>query len=224
MTTVEEIRTVNLNALIKKYGGFQAFAEKVERERSQIEQWARNYLNAQGNPRYISSKSCRRIENILSLPDGWMDQDHAEKSEDSQKRDIVYTSLVPIRGSAKLGESDNYFVDMQYPPGAGDGNIIFPTRDKDAYAVKCDGDSMLPRIKHGEYAIIEPNREVNPGDEVLVQDKDGQVMIKVFSRRVDGRVYFESINAAHLPFSIPAEKIESMQYVAGVAKSALKVG
>ncbi len=223
MATVEEVRTVNLNALIEKYGGFQSFAEKIDRERSQIEQWARNYLNAQGKPRYISSKSCRYIEGRLNLPTGWFDQDHSEKSGELQKRDVVYTSLVPIRGSAKLGESDNYFVDLQYPVGHGDGNIIFPTKDKDAYAVKCDGDSMLPRIRHGEYAIIEPNREVNPGDEVLVQGKDGQVMIKVFSRRVDGRIYFESVNAAHLPFSIPADKIEFMQYVVGVAKSALKV-
>ena len=163
-------------------------------------------------------------ETLKVSPDISIRKDHSRAAGDAGKRDIAYFHLIPIRGSAKLGESDNWFVDLQYPVGHGDGYIKFPSTDKDAYAVRCEGDSMSPRIRHGEFAIIEPNREVNPGDEVLVQSKDEQVMVKVFSHQREGRAYFESINdGTHKPFSLSLEEIESMQYVAGVAKSALKV-
>lgn len=183
--------------------------------RSAINSW----LN--GIVKNISSEVAAQLENNSHFTSVWLSTGNGPMLKDKTR--AIIASRVPIRGSAKLGESDNFFVDMQYPAGFGDGDIVFPTKDKDAYAVKCDGDSMMPRIRHGEFAIIEPNREVMPGDEVLVTDKSGQVMIKIYNRKVDGRVYFESVNAAHKPFSIPVEQIEFMQYVAGIAKSALKV-
>lgn len=216
----EQIRTQNVRKLINDYG-YETLVAKTGRSQSQISQWATNAKNSRTQkPSNISRASCRMLEKALRLPEGWMDIDH---SSHPQKYDASYSRLVPIRGSAKLGESDNYFVDLRYPAGHGDGYIKFPSTDADAYAVKCDGDSMLPRIRHGEFAIIEPNHEALPGDEVLVQDKNGQVMIKIFSRKVDGRVYFESINSFHSPFSLPEEEIESMQYVAGIAKATLKI-
>lgn len=59
-------------------------------------------------------------------------------------------------GTAQLGD-DGYFCELQYPVGHGDGRINWPTRDPNAYALRCKGESMKPRIRHGEFVVIEPN-------------------------------------------------------------------
>lgn len=129
---------------------------------------------------------------------------------------------LPIKGTAKLGTTKNFFVDMEYPQTGGDGYIPFPTEDKDAYALRCSGDSMTPRIKHGEYVVIEPNKQATPGDEVLIIDKNGAVMVKIWMYTRDGMAYFSSVNDVVKTISIPVEEIEKIQFIAAIVKSALK--
>ena len=127
---------------------------------------------------------------------------------------------LPVVGTAKLGDDGN-FVELEYPVGHGDGRIDWPSRDPNAYALRCKGDSMKPRIKHGEFVVIEPNHPVSPGDEVLVKARDGRVMVKQFAYQRDGMIYLESVNEAHPRISIPLEDLDAFHYVAGIAKSAL---
>lgn len=127
---------------------------------------------------------------------------------------------IPVVGTAKLGD-DGHFCELEHPVGHGDGRIELSSRDANAYAVRCKGDSMKPRIKHGEFVIVEPNHSVSPGDEVLVKAKDGQVMVKELAYIRDGRAYLTSVNEAHPRISFGLDEIEAMHYVAGIAKSAL---
>ncbi|MBJ7586965.1 helix-turn-helix domain-containing protein [Citrobacter freundii] len=131
-------------------------------------------------------------------------------------------SEVPIIGGAQLGNG-GHWTNMQYPVGFGDGYINWPTRDPDAYALRCTGDSMKPRIKDGEYVVIEPNHQFLPGDEVLVVTKDERAMVKTFLYERDGEVMVMSINEEHLPIRFSLSEIESIHYVAGIAKSSLRI-
>src|SRR5690606_9028328 len=121
-------------------------------------------------------------------------------------------SRIPVVGTAQLGDN-GHFVEMEYPVGHGDGYIDLPTNDPSAYAVRCRGDSMAPRIQHGEFVIVEPGVEVQPGDEVLVKAKDGRVMVKKYLYRRDGRVHLVSVNDAHPSINIEERDIEAMHYV-----------
>lgn len=129
-------------------------------------------------------------------------------------------SGIPVVGTAQLGD-DGYFCDLEYPVGHGDGLVDWPTRDGNAYALRCKGESMKPRIRHGEYVIIEPNHPYVPGDEVLVKSVDGKVMVKQLAYIRDGMVHLDSVNESHPRVSIAQENVASIQYVAGIAKSAL---
>ncbi|EBW7254476.1 helix-turn-helix domain-containing protein [Salmonella enterica] len=129
---------------------------------------------------------------------------------------------VPIIGGAQLGNG-GHWTNMQYPVGFGDGYISWPTKDPDAYALRCTGDSMKPRIKDGEYVVIEPNHNFLPGDEVLVVTKDERAMVKTFLYERDGEVMVMSINEEHLPIRFSLSEIESIHYVAGIAKSSLRI-
>lgn len=124
---------------------------------------------------------------------------------------------IPVVGMAQLGDN-GFWADIEYPVGHGDGFVDVPTKDKDAYALKCKGDSMRPRIKDNEYVVCEPNHEIQPGDEVLVKAKDGRVMVKEFIYEAGGRVHLLSVNETHGKLSIERADIEKMHYVGWIAK------
>lgn len=129
---------------------------------------------------------------------------------------------IPVRGKAQLGEQ-GYWCDMEYPPGHGDGYIVLPSKDADAYALKLVGDSMMPRIKSGEFVVIEPNHPIKHGDEVLVTTADGQSMVKEYLFTRDGRVTLGSVNLDHGRITFEQSAIVKMHYVAAIVKSTLWV-
>lgn len=131
-------------------------------------------------------------------------------------------SFVPVVGSAQLGDN-GHWSDLEYPAGHGDGYIRYPTKDPNAYALRCHGDSMKPRIKHGEFVIVEPNSAPQNGDEVLVRTNDDRVMVKTFLYKREGRVHLISINEAHPPQSIAFEDIEVIHPVVAIVKKTLWV-
>lgn len=127
---------------------------------------------------------------------------------------------LPVIGAAKLGDN-GHFCDLEYPVGHGDGFIEWPSRDINAYCLRCTGESMKPRIRHGEFAVIEPNHECVPGDEVLVVANDGRVMVKLLGYIRDGMIHLDSVNEQHPRISILMTDVSKIQYVAGIAKAAL---
>lgn len=127
---------------------------------------------------------------------------------------------IPVLGMAQLGDN-GFWAEVEYPVGHGDGYLDFPSRDRDAYGIRCVGDSMLPRIKDGEFVVIEPNHPVENGDEVLVKAKDGRVMIKILLYQRGGRTHLMSVNTEHAPLAIDTEKIERLHYVAAIVKPSM---
>lgn len=148
---------------------------------------------------------------------------------DLLEKDLTHTpqhislnfNLVPVVGNAQLGDG-GFWTGMEYPVGIGDGFINWPTKDREAYALKCKGDSMMPRIKNGEYVVIEPNHRFLPGDEVLVVTLDHKVMVKTYLYSRGGVVTFMSINEEHPPIKLDENEIEKIHYVAGIAKESLR--
>jgi phage repressor protein C with HTH and peptisase S24 domain len=126
---------------------------------------------------------------------------------------------IPVVGMASLGDN-GFWAELEYIQGHGDGYLDFPSNDPNAYSLKCKGDSMLPRIRDGEFVVVEPNHVVEPGDEVLVRATDGRVMIKTFLYSRGGRTHLISVNEAHAPIVIEKDQIERMHYVAAIVKNA----
>lgn len=124
---------------------------------------------------------------------------------------------IPVRGMAQLGDN-GHFVDIEYPVGHGDGYVLFPTKDPDAYALRCNGESMRPRVKHNEFVVVEPNTQIQNGDEVLAKSMDGRVMVKELAYVRDGIVHLSSVNERHGMVRIPQDQIERLHFVAGIVK------
>ncbi|EPM68799.1 putative phage repressor [Pseudomonas syringae pv. theae ICMP 3923] len=125
---------------------------------------------------------------------------------------------VPVVGTAQLG-NEGYFDALDFPPGHGDGYLNIHSDDPDAYGLKVTGDSMLPRIKNGEFVLIEPNKSYVSGDEVMVRTAAGRTMIKEYIYLRDGMYRFDSVNAEHPPIHIAEHEILEIHLVGGILKS-----
>jgi phage repressor protein C with HTH and peptisase S24 domain len=163
-----EIRLANVKRLIEaRFDGVDAdFARAIEKSPAQVWQ----FLNGERN---IGERLARQIEARLQLPTGALDLPGAGDPAPAayEPRDV------PVVGTAQLGD-DGYWNELQYPTGHGEGFVRYPMKDPNTYALRVKGDSMRPRIKPGEFVVIEPNAPVVVGDEVMVQTKDGRSMIK----------------------------------------------
>jgi phage repressor protein C with HTH and peptisase S24 domain len=125
---------------------------------------------------------------------------------------------IPVVAMAQLGDNGN-FCDLEYPVGHGDGYLHFFSTDPDAYGLRCVGDSMEPRIKDGEFVIVEPNHPVTNGDEVLAKSKDGRVMVKILGYTRDGYTHLLSVNQSHKTIKIPATDIDKLSFIAAIVKA-----
>lgn len=141
----------------------------------------------------------------------------AQSSNTDMEERKLKKGLIPVVGTYQLG-SDGYFTAVTSPAGHQTGNLHLHSDDPDAYGIRLLGDSMSPRIKHGEYVVVEPNQRLVEHEEVLVIMVDGRQMIRLFSGLKDGFYRFESINEKHGPIHIAADAIDKIHYVAGILK------
>ena len=219
---IEEKQPVNLldnvKFLMRKKGiSLPLLAERTEIEESRLLELL-NSDNVENEKLFLST-----LEQLFLISTDRLlydDLSQNSKGVNFLKMRSVPVNRVPIRGYAQLG-AEGHWVDLEYPVGEGDGYIWWPSRDEDVYALKCQGDSMTPRIKHGEYVIIEPNHEIKNGDEVLVVTDEDQVMVKIYAYEQGGRLTLYSVNENHEPINLYQENIRKMHYMAGIAKESL---
>lgn len=126
---------------------------------------------------------------------------------------------VPIIGFAIANpDRDGYYTDGDYAVGHGEARLPWPSSDPNAYALRVKGDSMQPRIRPGEFIVVEPNRKAELHDDVLVKLRDGRKMVKQLLLRRATEVVLGSINQAHHQVTVPIENLDGdVQYVAGIA-------
>jgi len=126
--------------------------------------------------------------------------------------------VVPVAGNAHLGK-EGYFEVAEFPPEQRKGCIKIHSDDPDAFGLRVMGDSLLPRIKNGEFVLIEPNKPFLSGDEVMVRTKSGQTMIREFIYLRDGMYRLDSLNAEPVPLHIAQSDVEEIYLVGGILKS-----
>lgn len=177
-----------------------AFAERFTTTKASVSGWrAGLYEPAFDKLREIS------VISGVPLPRGAVDLDDAGR--------------VPVVGEARLGDH-GYFDATPYPNGS-DGWVKYPGANG-TYALRCKGDSMRPRIKPGEFVVIEPNGRIQEGDEVVCQTTDGRRMIKILNRRfADKSVELTSVNDKHEPITLDDDEIEHMHAVAAILKPSM---
>lgn len=195
-----------------------AFADKAKISPETVEAWLKGSA--------ISVEDAVTLQTVFGYNSAWVLARVGQKkvaiqyNDEFRPKGLGKRKRLAVVGMAQLGDN-GYWADVEYPVGHGDGYIDWPTSDPDAYAIECSGDSMRPRIKHGEFVIIEPNHPIQPGEEVMVKSKDGRVMVKELAYKSAGRYTLLSINEAHGKITLHEDEIDKIHYVAGIAKQSM---
>ncbi|MCO7512366.1 helix-turn-helix domain-containing protein [Serratia fonticola] len=119
----------------------------------------------------------------------------------------------PVTGAAILGV-DGMIEIME----SHSGWLNIHSTDPKAYVIQIRGDSLWPRIKSGEFLVIEPTTTPEPGDEVLVTTVNGHQAIKQILYKKINEYQFISINQDGRPSTYSTEEIESVQFIAAIVK------
>lgn len=94
--------------------------------------------------------------------------------------------LIPLLGKISAGFPKDINNDViEY--------LHLPDAPQNAYALIVDGDSMAPRIKHGDYVVFVEDGSAKDGDVVVIRDEWGDPILKRYRSR-KGEILLTSDN------------------------------
>ncbi|MER9671788.1 helix-turn-helix transcriptional regulator [Mesorhizobium sp. M0208] len=163
-------------------------------------------LSSDGRPRWPSTES---LAKIIEATGASLDE-FAELVEGRGNSGAlpVQKSSVPLLGFAQAG-AGGLFDDAGFPAGQGWDLIELPARATEtSYALKVQGDSMLPLYRNGDVLIVEPGATTRKGDRVVVKTNAGEVMAKVLDRQTPKSIALVSLNPDHPDRDIPMRDVE----------------
>lgn len=158
--------------------------------------------SADGRPRWPSTES---LAKIMAATGASLD-DFLMLVKDGAAR-AGRGSHVPLVGFAQAG-AGGYFDDAGFPAGEGWDLVDLPAGREGSYALRVQGDSMMPLYRDGDVLIVEPAATVRPGDRVVVRTMEGEVMAKVLRRRTAALVELSSLNPAHPARAFEAREVD----------------
>ena len=145
-------------------------------------------MSSDGRPRWPSTESLAKI--IAAT------QSSIEEFMELMRAPSGAPRAVPLVGFAQAG-TGGFFDDAGFPAGHGFDVIDLPGAEEGSYALKVQGDSMLPVYRNGDVLIVRPDNSVRKGDRVVVRTSGGEVMAKVLEKRSTQRIEPRSLNPEH---------------------------
>lgn len=204
----EERRRERLRAWVRDAGGHAVVVRKCGLTPAQA-----SFLSQVINGYRFGERAARGMEQRLGLPQRYLDQAPTQELEVLHSVKVA-AKRVPVVGEVK-GGMDGYLEELQYPVGHGEGYVEYPATDPAAYALRVRGDSMHPRYRAGEFIVVSPSIESQPGDDVVVSLTDGRKLLKQLNWIRDGEVQLLSINDTFSPLTIQASEVQFMHLVDG---------
>jgi phage repressor protein C with HTH and peptisase S24 domain len=201
--TPRDVR-VMLSKLMKEQGEGSGFARSGSVKNGEV---AAEVQSANGGSSSLSAG--------INLDDAYLSgvlQELVDKSAGNVE--AVATNAVPVINRVSAGYPKD-FTDLSYPRGVADEYLGCPdVHDKEAFAARVHGDSMLPKYNEGDIVIFSPALAPRNGDDCFVRFEDGHTTFK--------RVFFESDdsgtsvirlqprNEKYRPQTVPAEQITGL--------------
>jgi phage repressor protein C with HTH and peptisase S24 domain len=122
----------------------------------------------------------------------------------------------PVTAVARVDHS-GFFEQQPFEQGAPDGRVMSLT-DKTAYALRIKGDDLAPAIESGQYLIVLPGAEPQPGERIVVSFKDGRkAVLKLLFRRADTIAVTEL--AGGLQQTLERDELEYVHAVFGLVEA-----
>lgn len=122
---------------------------------------------------------------------------------------------MPVYGYAAGSEEDVFFVDQGGPHVIRTARPNVLRHASEAYAVDVFGESMSNKYEPGNRLWVYPKRPVRPGDDVVVQFRDGRAMVKRLVRRTEEYIVVRQFNPAK-ELRLKKADVKSLDLVVGM--------
>ena len=157
---------------------------------------------------------------LMGNPEFDPENPHNRRISDELERSQITIELkkITVIGSI-LFHDDGGFSELNTSTS---GFVVFPIRSSHACAILCCGEGISPRVRHGEFIIIDKEAKAENGDDVLIMSKAGTYLLKDFLYEKDDFYYVISINNSHKK-SIHKNDVLEMYPVIGIVNKSLFV-
>ena len=118
---------------------------------------------------------------------------------------------IPIINKIAAGYP-HHFTDLDYPPSVADDYIRCPDiHDRQAFATRVVGDSMMPAYREGDVVVFSPNTAPQAGDDCFVRfSDDGGTTFKRYYQDDDKTIRLQPLNDKYPAMTYPVEQINGL--------------
>lgn len=110
----------------------------------------------------------------------------------------MQAQYVPLLSCAQAGAMREYNDEIY----SHEGVLALNLKTTKAFALGLRGDSMEPRFREGDVAVVYADRSPRPGDVVIAKRTDNTVMCKLFKPIEGGWIVLSSYNPEHPPIPV----------------------
>jgi len=126
----------------------------------------------------------------------------------------IASNAVPVINKVSAGYPRD-FSDLAYPPRVADDYVSCPdVQDRDAFAARVHGDSMIPKYREGDIVVFSPALVPRDGDDCFVRFADGQTTFKRIFYETDEQKHpvlrLQPRNERYRPQTVPSEKVAGL--------------
>ena len=135
---------------------------------------------------------------------GMIESDDSEKRRETSGEPAMgrVTTFVPVIGWAHAGAAENY----EEIPRDWQDSVAADPRDKKAFAVRLEGNSMEPKYSAGDILILQPSQEIYSGCLAVVKLRDNGFIFRQVEKR-PGLLRLIPLNTQWSEEDIPLELI-----------------
>jgi len=199
----------------------KALADAVGVSIQAVGDWLRTGRIARDRLPGIATTVNRTIEWLLSGKDSAalspQIREYARAYEVAPGVEPVYREI-PLVGTTRAGPDKTWF-DLGYPAGFGEAYLDTPTRDPSAYALRVVGSGMEPRIREGDILAVSPAAEPVPGDDVVVKQGAGSVMVTELVALREDTIALRNIGGGEKRLIVNRADVEYIHVVTGIHPS-----
>ncbi len=183
--TIYDTRYKNVRTLLEARAlKLSQFAELLGKSPGQISAFAG--INPHKN---IGDKIAREIEKALNLPKGYLDSSHETNASIIQPTG----RRLPVIGSVTAGIFCEAF--DEFHPGCADEWLEAPGPvGPNAFILRIEGISMLPKFLDGDKVVIDPSLEASPGCYVVAKRERDQAVTFKQLRREGSEFFLYALN------------------------------
>ncbi len=217
-------------------GNISDFAKKYGYSRAQVSQYLSEKYN---DGRSIGERAARSIELNVGKSVGWLDQPNrsVEALLNTQEQDsgpVIRSQLIEQRKRSEvrfhipvLGTftptADGLIEGVIGVPNEAIPFLQMYSASNGAHAFMLKGNNLTPRMRSGEYLVVDREKKAEPGDDLIAKLASGEWIIVQFLYVRDGGIFFGNINGTTPPVMVIESEIVEMMPIIAIASGQVEV-